>query len=668
MRRAVLTMTILASWLVGACGGGSGKQADAADDAVVDVPDDAAVDATPEVTPPIEGITSATPGVASALLTSAHPGWANGASCLSCHEGAHVGGFGPGDCATCHGPNGAPERTAARHAGGAFACATCHAEAHAGVAYDPPDDCLNCHRWEVPADGCAVTVTTDVVVIGAGGGGLGAAAKLAKGGVDVIVLEQNNRLGGCMGRFQRGDYSFEISLHALDGLNQPDGPNYLLWKDLGAFDKMKPIHLDPMYRMVYPDRTLDIPADFETYRALLKTEFPGDADGIDALFDEMKIMQVTLEAAMKAQEGDTTAIGQIEQQYPGAFTRLLGYMELTLAEFLEGFLHDPDLVGVWAQLAMFAGNQPSKLSALFFMAMWNSYHLYGYYHFEGGSQAIPDALAAVVRENGGTIRTNARAVGIDVVDGKATRVRTADGTCYEADWVVSNANAPDTLLKMVPDGALPAAYVERVKGLQIGLSAYVVYLGVNADLREVFGDSYEINVALDYDLGAAFQAMHDCDATRSGLSITNMSVIDPTAAPAGKNVITLTSQFAFDCGEQWKWGGPYAESVDYKEALARTLLERAEVIVPGLSEHIEVMEVGTPMTIQQYTLNPTGTIFGWDNTVEQAIRNRLEQQTPIPNLLLAGAWTFPGGGQSAVVMSGINAAKVILKTMAEPTP
>jgi prolycopene isomerase len=657
MRKLVALAAVLV-WMA-ACDGGAGEVAETAPDTAGEGTSDVAA----ETAPPIEGITSATPGVASAVLAASHPGWGNGASCLSCHEGAHVGGFGPGDCATCHGANGAPLRTVTHHAGGAFACGTCHASAHAGVAYDPPDDCLNCHRWEVPADGCAVTEEHQVVVIGAGGGGLGAAARLARSGVDVVVLEQNHRLGGCMGRFQRGDYSFEISLHALDGLNPPDGTNYLLWKDLGIYDKMKPIHLDPMYRMIYPDRTLDIPADFETYRALLKTEFPAEADGIDQLFDEMKIMQATLEAAMKAQEGDVSAIGQIEQQYPGALTRLQGYMKLTLTEFLDGFIHDPDLIGVWAQLAGFAGNQPSKLSALFFMAMWNSYHLYGYYHFEGGSQAIPNALAEVVRENGGVIRTNTRAVGIDVEDGKATRVRTADGTCYAADYVVSNANGPDTLLKMVPESALPAAYVERVKGLQIGLSAYVVYLGVDADLREVFGDSYEINVAETYDIAASFDAMNACDATRSGLSIANMSVIDPTAAPAGKNVITLTSQFAFDCGEQWKWSGDYTDAVAYKEALARALLERAEVIVPGLSAHVEVMEVATPMTIQQYTLNPTGTIFGWDNTVEQSIQNRLEQQTPIPNLYLAGAWTFPGGGQSAVVMSGINAGKAILKAI-----
>jgi len=39
---------------------------------------------------------------------------------------------------------------------------------------------------------------------------------------------------------------------------------------------------------------------------------------------------------------------------------------------------------------------------------------------------------------------------------------------------------------------------------------------------------------------------------------------------------------------------------------------------------------------------------------------RLPNKTPIPNLYLAGAWTFPGGGQSAVIASGTIAGKMIL--------
>ena len=78
---------------------------------------------------------------------------------------------------------------------------------------------------------------------------------------------------------------------------------------------------------------------------------------------------------------------------------------------------------------------------------------------------------------------------------------------------------------------------------------------------------------------------------------------------------------------------------------------------------IEEMEIGTPLTMERYTLNYKGSIIGWAPTLEQSMLNRMKQEGPIENLLLAGAWTFPGGGQSACLMSGNAAAKTILKRL-----
>ncbi len=66
------------------------------------------------------------------------------------------------------------------------------------------------------------TGTYDVIVIGAGGGGLSAAAALSWAGKKVLVIERHSKVGGYMTNFQRGPYSFEVSLHALDGLD-PEG-------------------------------------------------------------------------------------------------------------------------------------------------------------------------------------------------------------------------------------------------------------------------------------------------------------------------------------------------------------------------------------------------------------------------------------------------------------
>jgi len=55
----------------------------------------------------------------------------------------------------------------------------------------------------------------DVVVVGAGLGGLGAALELARQGVKVLVLEQHNLPGGFATSFVRGRFEFEPSLHQM---------------------------------------------------------------------------------------------------------------------------------------------------------------------------------------------------------------------------------------------------------------------------------------------------------------------------------------------------------------------------------------------------------------------------------------------------------------------
>ena len=110
----------------------------------------------------------------------------------------------------------------------------------------------------------------DVIVIGAGGGGLGAASQLARAGKKVLVIEQHYRPGGYMTDFKRGDYTFEVSLHAMDNLN-PGRVIETLLKDMGIYDKLKPVKGDPIYRSYYPDAsTFDLPADVEKWKRGLR--------------------------------------------------------------------------------------------------------------------------------------------------------------------------------------------------------------------------------------------------------------------------------------------------------------------------------------------------------------------------------------------------------------
>ena len=74
-------------------------------------------------------------------------------------------------------------------------------------------------------------------------------------------------------------------------------------------------------------------------------------------------------------------------------------------------------------------------------------------------------------------------------------------------------------------------------------------------------------------------------------------------APAGKSVISLTAIMPYDYKDNWRRDVSYAEYTKLKEEVAWKLIRKAETVMPGIGDAIEVMEIGTPRTMEEYTLN-----------------------------------------------------------------
>jgi phytoene dehydrogenase-like protein len=123
--------------------------------------------------------------------------------------------------------------------------------------------------------------------------------------------------------------------------------------------------------------------------------------------------------------------------------------------------------------------------------------------------------------------------------------------------------------------------------------------------------------------------------------------------------VITASPFPYDCGENWRWGSSYADYTAYKTEVARVLLARTEEYLPGLSEHVEVAELATPVTIEQYTLNPEGSWAGWEIEYGVEHPDTTAMDTPIEGLYQTGAWVT-GAGQSVVLSSGIAVAEEVL--------
>lgn len=245
------------------------------------------------------------------------------------------------------------------------------------------------------------------------------------------------------------------------------GQNVGSFKKLGIYDKVKPLRLDPMYRISGPGgENIDIPADADEYADMLKERYPSEAEGIDSLWAKLRSVDRVIriifhfQNAGKDIEGADVTDLLAAMEAAGLTDELFEVQALmtgtTLSEFLADYIHDEELISIFTQLSGFAGTGPDDVSAMFFIVMWGGYHLGGYYYFEGGSQSVSDALAEVIEENDGSVRLNTRVARIVIgADGLAERVITDDGVCYNARYVISNASAPVTMLDMVGEEYLP---------------------------------------------------------------------------------------------------------------------------------------------------------------------------------------------------------------------
>ena len=499
----------------------------------------------------------------------------------------------------------------------------------------------------------------DVVVIGAGLGGLAAGVTAAGLGREVLVLEHHSLPGGYAQCFQRGPYRFDASLHALNGLT-PGGGADSLYRDLGIWDRLRVRRLDPLYEAQFPDHRVVCHADPFRYESDLIDMFPDEATGIRSYLDDTwGVYRDVRRLGIDGAAGRRANPEEFVARYPS----LVRVSAETWEQAMGRHVSDPRLVAVLGALWGYVGLPSDLLSAIAGMALVAGYGHHGGWYPEGGSQSLAWALEQELRERGGQVRYSQTVSEVQVRDGLAVAVVTAEGRRVEADSVISNASAPTTMLEMVGRSHLPADYVDRVESPTPSYTTFAVYLGLDRDVFGEHGLPHELFVAPSYDMHQTWDAALEGDWSRASMMMTDYTRVDPGCAPPGAGVVVLSVVAGWDYADVWGTGGDvtdYHENPKYlevKERVVDELVSLADAAVPGIAGAIRFREASTPITNYAYTRNPRGAIEGYENTPANSGIGWLPQTTPIPNLFLVGAWTNTGG-QNPAMQSGATAAQL----------
>jgi phytoene dehydrogenase-like protein len=500
----------------------------------------------------------------------------------------------------------------------------------------------------------------DAVVIGAGLGGLSCAAGFARQGFKPLVLEQHTVPGGYATTFKRpGGFVFDASLHST-GVGERNGVANLI----EGFPEITDIEFVPhkvLYRAIFPDYDMRVPhKDISGYIRLLTDYFPGEKADIEALFQTMRGLISDLNKYQSAG-------GKVDMaNFPKEFPYLVKCFNSTWGTVLDSHIKNPKLKGVVSALWGYFGLPPSKLASLYYILPVMGYLEGGGYYPVGRSQKISDALRGFIEERGGKIMLRTRVESILVKDHAAYGVKTADGTEHLGRVVVSNANAYDTVHKMVDEAESLKTYLARMDTFTTSLSSFQVFLGLKKDLiAEVGIKDSEIFYEAGYDAEEDYRLAINGEVEKGGYGLTLYDNLYKGYSPEGKNTLSIMTLQGYDPWKKYEadyFAGKKDAYRAEKERMADILIKKVEeTLMPGLRKAIEVREVATPLTNVRYTRNYRGAIYGWDQTLENSEPRRLPHKTPIKNLYLAGAWTRPGGGYGAVIPSGLQCFAEIME-------
>ncbi|MEZ4659485.1 MAG: NAD(P)/FAD-dependent oxidoreductase [Caldilineaceae bacterium] len=485
----------------------------------------------------------------------------------------------------------------------------------------------------------------DAIIIGAGHNGLIAAARLAKAGRRVLVLEKQAQVGGAAQtrelfpgfRFNVGaqdagllrqDIVDELGLaqHGLTFMEspvttfapQPDGRGLTIWRDV--------------------DKTV---ASIQQFAAADAARFPAFAAHIQQ-------MAQRLEPILR---GCPTLIdmGRLFVEEP----ELVRLVTIPLNEFLDGWFESDALKGILGGLGVTGMMRGPYAQGGVFMLLYQAAQggdgLRAARFVQGGMGRLAAALAAAARANGAEIRTGAAVASILLADGQAVGVRMEDGADIRAAAVLSSLDARRTFFGLVGAPNLPPSFVRRVRSLKyrgctaqvhLALSGLPTFKGATETAQ--LGGHIVLAPSLAY-LERAYDAAKYGDfSPHPYLDIVIPSLLDPALAPAGQHVMTITAQYApYDLrGKNW---------ADLAEPLGDAVLDALETVAPGVRGLVRTRRVLTPLDWERDLGLSEGSIYQGEMSMEQMFAMRptpgwSETGGPIAKLFLCGAAAHPGGG------------------------
>ncbi|KAJ3235459.1 hypothetical protein HDU78_005210 [Chytriomyces hyalinus] len=482
---------------------------------------------------------------------------------------------------------------------------------------------------------------TRVLIVGAGTGGTAMAARLARRGMAVTVVEKNDFVGG------------RCSLIEKDGFRFDQGPSMLMmphafeqtFADLGCqMSKVLDVRkCKTNYKIHFPDGdNITLSTDMTAMKDQLERIEPGSFDGYlgflrEAKYHHDKSFSMVLNRNYKHWWDLVT----IENAVEACKLHILS----TVWNRTKTFFKSDKLRKAFSFQSMYMGMSPYDAPGAYTLLDYSE-ATDGILYPMGGFNTVIKAMESIAKSNGATFRYSCpvKSIIVDKTSNLATGVLLENGEELTADIVVCNMDLVTAYSRLLPPTKITRSILKKNQSC----STISFYWGLDRKLPEDAFHGHNIFLAQDYK--PSFDAIFKDHSLPESPSfyVQIPTRVDAAAAPEGKESVTILVPI-----------GILTDAMTPQRMQALVSRARAVVIenmqkrIPGCTDFekwIESETVNTPFDWEEKFNLWNGSALGLSHEIMQVLYFRPQMRHEVfGNVFFVGASTHPGTGVPVVL-------------------